>query len=367
MSFPNQLYLDAPVVGQTEKEYLCQAIDSGFVSTIGPFVPEFEEKFAKYLGLPKVVSVQSGTAALHLALLELGIGPGDEVIVPALTFIATINPILYIGATPVIVDVDLDTWNISVASIQKAITPKTKALMPVHLYGTPCDMDEILQLASQHHLVVIEDATESLGARYKGSYTGTLGDLGAFSFNGNKTMTTGGGGMVSGKNESQLAHIKFLANQAREESKGYYHPEVGYNYRMTNIEAALGLAQFAQFSDFLVKKKRLNEIYREQLSADERIIFQKVKDGVESSYWFSALRFPQLEDVAELQNKLKNQNLPSRRNFVPLQHMPPYKQYSNSTYPNADLLYATGLCLPSSCLNDEESVKYFCKVLKELL
>lgn len=189
-----KVYLDDPNLGNLEKKYLTKAIDTNFVSIVGPFVPKFEEKFARYIGAKKAVSTQSGTAALHIALYELGIGEGDEVIVPALTFIATINPILYVGATPVIVDVSPKTWNIEAEEIEKVITKKTKALIPVHLYGNPCNLDEIIEIAKEHNLFVIEDATESLGASYKGRQTGTFGDFGCFSFNGNKLITTGGRG-----------------------------------------------------------------------------------------------------------------------------------------------------------------------------
>ena len=167
-----EIFLDSPNIGELEKTYLNKAIDTGFVSTFGPFVPEFEEGFAKYLGVEKAVSLQSGTAALHMALYELGIGNNDEVVVPALTFVATVNPVLYVGATPVIVDVDINTWNIDPVKIKEAITDKTKAIIPVHLYGSPCNMDEIMDIAKKYGLYVIEDATESLGTKYKGKYTG---------------------------------------------------------------------------------------------------------------------------------------------------------------------------------------------------
>ena len=366
MTFTNQLYLDAPVVGQLEKDYLCKAIDSGFVSTIGPFVPEFETKFGGYLGVTKAVSVQSGTAALHISLVELGIGAGDEVIVPDLTFIATVNPIIYVGATPVIVEVEPDTWNISPEAIRKAITSKTRAIMPVHLYGNPCNMEEIMQIAREYKLYVIEDATESLGATYKDRYTGTFGDLGAFSFNGNKTMTTGGGGMVVGNNIEKLAHIKYLVNQARDESRGYYHTEVGYNYRLTNLEAAMGLAQLEQFVKFLAIKRHLHNIYEQELSGIAKLSFQKSYPESRSSYWFTAVCFQEAPDISMLQQKLKEKGLPSRRNFVPLHQMPAYSQFANENYPNAERLYNTGLCLPSSCLNTEEAVRDFCKVLREI-
>ena len=257
-----KIELDSPNLGELEKKYLCECVDSSFVSTIGPFVTKFEEVFAKYLEVPRAVSVQSGTSALHIALIELGITSGDEVILPALTFVASANPIRYVGATPVFVDVDPVTWNVSPEKIEKSITKKTKAIMPVHLYGNPCDMDSIMNIAKKHDLFVIEDATESLGATYTGKYTGTIGDIGCYSFNGNKVITTGGGGMVVAKDAQRAEHIKFLVNQARDVSKGFYHTEVGYNMRMTNLEASLGLAQMERLHTFIEKKKSFNNIYR---------------------------------------------------------------------------------------------------------
>jgi len=300
-----QVYLDAPNIGELEKKYITKAIDSGYVSTVGPQVAEFEDKCADLLGTNKAVSTQSGTAAIHIGLHELGIGPGDEVIVPALTFVATVNPIIYVGAKPVFVDVDIRTWNINPEEIEKNITPKTKAILPVHFYGNPCNMEAIVNIAKKHNLYLIEDASESLGAQYKGRYVGTFGDLGCFSFNGNKVITTGGGGMVIGPDKDRLGHIKFLVNQARDKSKGYYHPEVGFNYRMTNIEAALGLAQLEKLDEFLAKKRRFNKIYREKLKNVNSIEFQQESDGAESIWWLTCIILKKSLGLGDLQKKLK--------------------------------------------------------------
>ncbi|MGE5582417.1 MAG: aminotransferase class I/II-fold pyridoxal phosphate-dependent enzyme, partial [Bacillota bacterium] len=283
MSKPIQL--DAPNLGELEKEYLLKAVESGYVSTAGPFVPEFEARFASYLKAGACVAVQSGTAALHMALYELGIKEGDEVIVPAITFVASVNPVTYVGATPVLVDIDPDTWNIDPDKIEKTITPRTKAIIPVHLYGFPCDMDAIMDIANRHGLYVIEDATESLGATYKGRYTGTIGHIGCFSFNGNKVITTGGGGMIATNNLKQAEHIKFLVNQARDASKGYYHPEIGFNYRMTNLEAALGLAQFERLSEFLRKKREFYQIYQETFAGVDSVKEQEALGDTQTSAW----------------------------------------------------------------------------------
>lgn len=359
--------LDAPNVSELEKQHLCRCIDSGFVSTFGPFISEFEQRFVEYLGVKKAVSTQSGTAAIHIALYELGIGARDEVIVPALTFIATINPILYVGAKPVIVDVDVDTWTIKPKAIEEAITPRTKAVIPVHLYGNPCQMDKIVQVAREADIYVIEDATESLGSKYAGKYTGTLGDLGCFSFNGNKTITTGGGGMVVGNDEEKLDYIRFLVNQARDESRGYYHPTVGFNYRMTNIEAAFGLAQMERLEEFLRKKKEFNAIYKEELKEIPFIHFQKEYEGAENSCWLSCAVFEKDADVAVLQRKLKEQGIPTRRLFVPLAEFPPYRGYQQTDCRNSYHIYQRGLCLPSSTVNSNDDVYYVCESIKKFL
>jgi perosamine synthetase len=362
-----KVYLDDPNLGNLEKKYLTKAIDTNFVSIVGPFVPEFEEKFAGYIGAKKAVSTQSGTAALHIALYELGIGEGDEVIVPDLTFIATINPILYVGATPVIVDVSPKTWNIEAEEIEKAITKKTKALIPVHLYGNPCNLDEIIEIAKEHNLFVIEDATESLGASYKGRQTGTFVDFGCFSFNGNKLITTGGGGMIATNDEKQAEHIKFMVNQARDASQGYYHPEVGFNYRMTNIEASLGLAQLERIDEFLAKKKAFRKIYQEILGDLPYIQFQEEYDNAEGSWWLTCIKIEKNNvDIDKLKLKLKEKEIPARRIFMPASEMPYLKKYSTA-YPNAYEIYNHGICLPSSTLNNEKDIKKAALIIREVL
>jgi len=358
--------LDAPNLGEIEKEYLSKVIDSGFVSTFGPFVSEFEEKFAGYLNATRAVSTQSGTAALHMALYEMGIGKGDEVIVPALTFVATVTPVMYVHARPVFADVEKDTWNIDPKEIEQCVSSRTRAIIPVHLYGNPCNMDAIMKIAGKYKLVVIEDATESLGAIYKGRYTGTIGDLGCFSFNGNKTITTGGGGMIIGSNEGSLEHIKFLVNQARDESKGYYHPEIGFNYRMTNLEAALGMAQMERLDIFSDKKRRFSEIYREELSNIPDVSFQGQYEGAASSWWLTCVTFGEKTDLPSLQKALREKGVPTRRVFMPVIEFPPFAADS-SAFGNSREIYERGLCLPSSTLNSEEDIYYVCTTIKELV
>jgi len=363
----SKIFLDDPNLGDLEKKYLAKAIDSNFVSVVGPFVPEFEEKFARYIGAEKAVSTQSGTAALHMALYQLGIGEGDEVIVPSLTFIATINPVLYAGAKPVIVDVDTITWNIDPQEIRKAITKKTKAIIPVHLYGSVCNIEGIIEIARENKLLVIEDATESLGATYKNRQTGTFGDFGCFSFNGNKLITTGGGGMIVSNNQKKAEHIKFLVNQARDASKGYYHPEIGFNYRMTNIEASLGLAQLERIDKFLEKKRKFRKIYQEIFNDLPYIRFQEESDNAFGSWWLTCIKIDKNNiDIDNFKLKLKEKGIPTRRIFMPANKMPYLKKFSKS-YSNAEDIYEQGICLPSSTLNKEEDIKEAALAIKETL
>ena len=360
------LLLDAPHLGEREKKKLTECIDSTYVSTAGPFVPEFEERFAGYLGSPFAVAVQSGTAALHVALVELGVGPGDEVIVPALSFVASVNPILYAGGTPVLVDVDPVTWTLDLQKVREALTPRTKAIVPVHLYGNPCDMDALAELCAGRNIVLIEDATESLGGTWRGQATGTMGTLGCFSFNGNKLITTGGGGMVTARDAEQAKHIKFLVNQARDGSKGYYHPELGYNYRMTNLEAALGLAQLERIDEFLAAKKRFAAIYHETLDGLPGVALQQEAPGGESAWWLPSIAVEHIP-VPELQEALRERGVPTRRIFSPLHTYPYLKQHAPFPCPNAERIYEQGLNLPASTANDEESVRRAAEIVRGVL
>ena len=368
--FHLQTYLDDPNVGSLEKEYLNTCIDSTFISTHGPFVHEFESKFAHFLDCNGAVALQSGTAGLHMALYELGIGEGDEVILSALTFVATANAIKYVGAKPVFVDVDPVTWTIDPDYIEHSITDKTKAIIPIHIFGNPCAMDEISSIAQNHNLYLIEDATESLGAKYREKFTGTFGDFGVFSFNGNKVITTGGGGMLLGSDKERLEHIKFLVNQARDEEKGYYHPEVGFNYRMTNIEAALGLAQLKKLSEFLDKKRRFYAIYSHAFENIDELQLQQPYPGSESVWWLTSVVIDTKnigKSVSEIQIKLRDRGVMTRRIFMPVVEFPPYFENKKGKYHQAYRIYENGLSLPGSTLNTDETIDFAANTLIRIL
>lgn len=359
--------LDAPNIGELEKEYVLRALESGYVSSAGPRVEEFEARFASVVGARCAVATASGTAALHLALRLLGIGPGDEVIVPALTFVATLNAVLYVGSTPVVTDVDPHTWNISVSSVEKALTRRTRAIIPVHLYGNPVAMDRLVDLARRQALYVVEDAAEALGATYRGKHVGTFGDIGVFSFNGNKIITTGGGGMLVTDDPELAERARLLVNQARRPgSFEYEHLEVGYNYRLTNLQAALGLAQLERLPEFLAVKRRNAALYRELLAGVPGLSWQEELPGAESNWWlFNVLVEPELfgEDRVALAWRLREAGIQVRPVFLPLPAQPAYRQYELGACPVAVDIHRRGLSLPSASFLTGEDVRYVCRVL----
>ncbi|MBE3573278.1 MAG: LegC family aminotransferase [Moorella humiferrea] len=359
--------LDWPNIGEVEKEYVLKALESGYVSSAGPMVREFEERFAAYLGINHAVAVVNGTAGLHLALKLLGIGPGDEVIVPALTFIATVNPVVYVGARPVVVDVDPCSWNIDPAAIERAITKHTRAIIPVHLYGNPADMDAIIGLARKYGLYVIEDATEALGSTYKGKKAGTFGHIGVFSFNGNKIITTGGGGMLVTEDPELARRARILVNQGREPGETEYeHKEIGFNYRLTNLQAALGLAQLERLPEFLAAKRRNAAIYRRELASLSGISWQEERPGAESNWWLFSILINEEkygEGKKALMARLNAHGIQLRPLFKPIPLQPCYSHYTFQPCPVAVNLYTRGINLPSASFLKQDDIMTVCAKL----
>lgn len=348
------MYLDFSNIGQTEIEAVSNALRTGYVSTHGPLVPKFEKAMVQYLKVPDAVATNSGTSALHLTLLATGIGPGDEVILPVLTFVSTVEMIKYVGAKPVFVDVDRETWCIDSKEIYETVTPKTKAIIGVNLYGTPCHWIDIAWRApGLHGLWFIEDAAESLGCGQ-----GYEPDFQCYSFNGNKIITTGSGGLVVSKT---LGNVRQLAYHGKSESNEY--EQVGYNYRMNNIQAALGLAQLKRLDEFLAKKKRFAEIYYEELS--NVIEFQQHYVNTQPSHWYTAGLLPEGVDIPDIMQRLSNKGIPIRRVFKPLNQEPIYRD--NKSYPVAEEIYRRGICLPVSTLNTEEDIYKACQEMKKLI
>ncbi|MCS7244352.1 MAG: DegT/DnrJ/EryC1/StrS family aminotransferase [Candidatus Calescibacterium sp.] len=377
-----KVYLDNANIGELEKKYVLDVLESGFISTRGPLIKVFEEKFGEYLG-GYVSATYSGTAGLHLSILyslkKSGIDTSKNVgvILPALTFAATSHAVLYNNLIPVFADVDYNTWNIDINRIPDLIERAKKSgvdvkfILPVHLYGNPVDMEGIIKIAQEYDLIVIEDAAEALGSFYKGQRCGTIGNFGVFSFNANKVITASSGGAVFSKLKEDTDYIRFLSLQARNESKGYYHEDMGFNYRMTNIEAAIVLAQFEKLEYFLNLKRQFYNIYRDYLS--NYVYFQYVIDGCISNYWLISCLFKGIE-IEEFQKRLSSLGIPTRRIFYPLPLMNFYKKYVDvylgdiekvDFYRNSLEIYNYGLCLPTSTKNSVESIDFVAKSILE--
>lgn len=333
-----------PYLTGREKEYVNQCMDSSWISSKGEFIGRFERGFSEYIGSENATTVCNGTVAIHLGLEALGIGSGDEVIVPTLTYIASVNTIIQTGATPVFVDSLEPTWQIDPADVRRKITPKTKAIMVVHLYGLPCDMDSILEICNEHGLLLIEDCAEAFGTRYKGRHVGTFGDVATFSFFGNKTITTGEGGMVVAKDKSVIEKAYHLKNQGVSSDREYWHDVAAYNYRMTNICAAIGLAQLEHADDILAKKRQVADWYREGLGGlplkthDEQL-------GTVHSFWMCSVAVDDKDTRGPLRDYLKQSGVETRPLFYPAHTLPHCS--TNQFFPVAESLSARGINLPS--------------------
>src|SRR3984885_9329498 len=283
------LPISKPYIGAREKELVVDALDSGWVSSIGKYIDEFETGFARYCGTEYALAVNNGTTGLHLALATLGLQPGDEVIVPDLTFVATANAVAYTCATPVLADIDPDTLCIDPASVESLITARTKAIIPVHLYGHPADMDALSAIGDAHGLAVIEDAAEAHGAEYKGRKVGGLGKCGVFSFYGNKVITTGEGGMLTTDDREFYLRAKRLRDHAMSPQRRYFHEERGFNYRITNLQAALGVAQLERIDEFLDRRTEIMGWYNSEVATTDGVRLNRVKNWAKSAFWMVCL------------------------------------------------------------------------------
>lgn len=334
-----------PDLSGNERAYVDECLESTWISSKGKFVTAFEQAFAAHIGAEFATAVCNGTTALHLALLALGIGPGDEVIVPTLTYIASANAITYTGATPVFVDSSREDWQMDPADVARKITARTRAVMVVHLYGHPCDMDEIMTIARGHRLFVIEDAAEAFGSRYKGQHVGTFGDIATFSFYGNKTITTGEGGMVVTRDPTLYDRATHLKGQGLAAHRQYWHDVVGYNYRMTNICAAIGLAQLERCEETLRRKRELAQLYRRKLAELPLEIHASTPDVVHS-YWMVSILVPSLQDRDPLRDALAREGIETRPIFFPVHTMPMYSG-KFQRHPVAEDIGWRGINLPS--------------------
>jgi perosamine synthetase len=348
-----------PSLSGNEKKYVNECLDSTWISSKGKFVSQFEVKFARVTGNKYAASVCNGTVALHLALSALGIGPGDEVIVPTLTFVASVNAVTYTGAKPVFVDSLASTWQMDPADVRRKITPKTRGIIAVHLYGHPCDMDSLIQIAKEHNLLLIEDCAEALGSYYKGKHVGTFGHIASYSFYGNKTITTGEGGMVVTDNETLYRRSVHLKGQGLSEKCEYWHDMIGYNYRMTNICAAIGLAQLEQAAVFLEKKRWIAKWYKEGFK-DIPVVFHEEIGDVKHSFWMCSILVRDPIDRDPLRNVLKENGIETRPLFYPIHTMPMYSQKVQQC-PIAENLSSRGINLPSWPGLTKSQVDFICR------
>jgi len=359
--------LSIPELSGKEIDYIRECLDSGWVSSAGPFVKQFEDRFKEYVGAKFAVAVINGTSALHLALKCAGIGEGDEVIVPSLTFAATVNAIIYLGARPVFADVCRDTYVLDPNRIEELISRKTKAILPVHLYGQPAEMDEIMEIAGKFELKVIEDAAQSLGSKYKGRQTGTIGHMGCFSFNGNKLITTGSGGMLVTDDEKAAEYARYLSTQAKDLNYNgvFYHNEVGYNYRMSSINAALGLAQLEDIDRRIRIKKRISCFYDENLMGIDKIELPVKKPHCETMFWLYPIIVEDgyLLDKTRFMEKFYQFGVETRSFFMPLHLMKPYENYKHGIMEITEYVSNHGINLPSSIGLSEEDMIRVCKIL----
>ena len=354
-----------PVFAGNEKKYVNECLDDVWISSVGHFIGDFEREFASFCGVKEAISCNNGTSALHLALQALGVGPGDEVIVPTLTYIATANAVRYCGATPVFADSEPRTMNIDPARVEALITRRTRGIIPVHLYGHPVDMDPILNMATRRGLFVLEDAAESHGALYRGVKTGALGTAATFSFFGNKIITTGEGGMVTTSDSALARKMRLLKGQGMDPERRYWFPIVGNNFRMTNIEAAIGLAQLEKVDYHLEARRKVASWYRHHLAPlQDRFDLPVEEPWARHSYWIYTVLLRDGDGLErdEVMRELAAVGIETRPVFYPMHVMPPYRETERS-YPVAESCSRRGLHLPTHGLLTEEDVAYIADML----
>lgn len=356
-----------PSLGKQELANVIQAVKSGWISSRGEFIPQFEQQFASYCGAAHGVATTNGTTALHLALKSLDIKEGDEVIVPTLTFIASANAVRYVGATPVFVDSHPDYWCLDPAQVRRKITIKTKAIMPVHLYGHPCDMRPVMKLAREFNLKVIEDAAEAHGALYRGRKVGTFGDIACFSFYGNKLITTGEGGMCLTNSDFLATRMKTLRDHGMNPTRRYWHDEVGFNYRMTNLQAAIGVAQLSKIDEFIEKKRQLVGWYNAELAESPCIVTPCEMPWARSVYWMYSVLIKEAgeEKRDKVIMEMERAGVETRPVFYPVHVMPPYT--GNGHFPIAERIGSTGISLPSAITLKREQVRFISQQLRTIV
>lgn len=353
-----------PYLFGNEEKYVNECLRSNWISSKGLFIDEFESKFASYIDARYATTVSNGTVALHCALMALSISSGDEVILPTLTYVASANAVRYVGATPVFVDSLLDSWNMDFGKIESKITSRTRAVMAVHLYGAVNNMEVLRDICDKHNLFLIEDVAEAFGSQYKNKYAGTFGDVSTFSFFGNKTITTGEGGMVVSNNIDIIKRVKYLKSQAVSNTKEYWHEHIGYNYRMTNICAAIGLAQL-EMADSIIKRKILIASWYKELLMNSNVIFQKESSDSIHTFWMTSIIVESQKLRDEIRHNLKERGVETRPLFPPIHTLPMYLEKNH--YGIAESLSQRGMNLPSYPRLELKQVSKICEIIKNTI
>lgn len=371
-----RIFLSSPTMNGLEQQYIQEAFNTNWIAPLGPNVDEFEKELASYVGISYSVALSSGTAAMHMAIKALGIKRGDIVFCSSLTFAASCNPIVYEGGIPVFIDSEEDSWNMDPAALRKAFAkyPNVKAVIVVNLYGTPAKLDEIAAICREHGVPLIEDAAESLGATYRGRQTGTFGKFGVFSFNGNKIITTSGGGMLVSEDRAMIEKVRFWATQAREKELHYEHKEIGYNYRMSNIVAGIGRGQLKSLNDFIQRKKQIYNTYKDVFKDIDYVSMNPVPEDCEPNYWLSCITIKESCKVKpyDIIKALEKENIESRPVWKPMHLQPVYRECDFISMVDDPLgisgrIFSRGLCLPSDIKMTKEDMDRIIYIVKEML
>lgn len=384
-----RIYLSSPHMSDEgyEQQFIQEAFETNWIAPLGKNVDEFEKEVAAKVGSKAAVALVSGTSAIHMALKAAGVGEGDIVFCQSLTFAASANPIIYQNAIPVFIDSDYETWNMSPVALERALKKYEalgklpKAVIVVHLYGLSADMDKIMELCDKYNVTVIEDAAESLGSYYKGKHTGTIGDYGIFSFNGNKIITTSGGGMLVSDHEERIAKVRFWATQARDKARHYQHSELGYNYRMSNVVAGIGRGQLKVLDQRIAKKRYIFEFYKRELGELDGVQMMPINDWNEPNYWLSCITLSGKVKPLDIMEALEEENIESRPIWKPMHLQPFYGKYDFvSSYENgtrvgidksrvdsvSEDIFNRGVCLPSDTKMTDQDLFRICRIIKEL-
>lgn len=370
----DKIWLSSPHLGECEFEYVKKVFESNWIAPVGPHISDFEIELSKRLLDHHVVALSSGTAAIHLALILLGVSSGDDVLCSTFTFSASVNPIRYLGANPILIDSDLSSWNMCPDLLEKAIkdrislNKKPKAIILVHLYGMPANMEEISRISNHYEIPIIEDAAEALGSTYNGRPLGTFGDIGVFSFNGNKIITTSGGGALVSSNQELVEKAKYLATQAREDKPHYEHTEIGYNYRLSNVLAAIGLGQLEKLDKRVEQKRYINHYYRSHLNQIKEISFVSEAESSFSNYWLTTIILQKNStiDRESIRLRMLEESIETRPLWKPMHLQPIFKSFDAYLNGVSEELFNHGLCLPSGTNMSNNDMERIIKIIKSV-